>query len=208
MGKNYGINGHKQVLKNLNNVMKAVGQKYSIRVGIIGDKAYEKVPGTDLTNAQLGAIHEFGATIEVTPKMRAYLHHKGIHLKKDTTHITIPTRSFLRATLMNPKIKSLLLQSAGLADDKKGNELDVEVFLYKLAKGDTVVMETIADIIAGQAVEFIETAISEGGYPEKWAPITKYSMEHRVNANNGEPPLNDTGRLYDSITAEVKKLNG
>lgn len=39
--------------------------------------------------------HELGAKIKVTPKMRAYLHSIGIHLKPSTTHITIPKRAFL-----------------------------------------------------------------------------------------------------------------
>ena len=50
---------------------------------------------------QIAAVHEFGCTIEVTPKMRAYLHYQGIHLKKETTHIYIPARPFLRPVLKN-----------------------------------------------------------------------------------------------------------
>ena len=47
--------------------------------------------------AWLAGIHEYGCRIEVTPKMRAWLHHNGLHLKKSTTHIVIPERSFLRS---------------------------------------------------------------------------------------------------------------
>lgn len=45
----------------------------------------------------LAAIHEYGCTIPVTPKMRAFLHSIGVHLKPTTTQIVIPERSFLRA---------------------------------------------------------------------------------------------------------------
>ena len=45
----------------------------------------------------LAGIHEYGCTISVTPKMRAYLHKIGVHLKQVTTQIVIPERSFLRA---------------------------------------------------------------------------------------------------------------
>lgn len=48
-------------------------------------------------NAWLASIHEYGCTIPVTKKMRAYLHRIGVHLKKSTTKIVIPERSFLRA---------------------------------------------------------------------------------------------------------------
>lgn len=44
----------------------------------------------------LAGIHEFGCNIEITPKMRAYLRGRGLYLKKTTTHIHIPERSFLR----------------------------------------------------------------------------------------------------------------
>lgn len=47
-------------------------------------------------HAWLAGIHEYGVDIEVTPKMRAYLHGQGLHLKKTTTHIKIPERAFLR----------------------------------------------------------------------------------------------------------------
>lgn len=48
-------------------------------------------------HAWLAGIHEYGCDIQVTPKMRAWLHYQGVHLKKETTHIVIPERSFLRA---------------------------------------------------------------------------------------------------------------
>ena len=47
-------------------------------------------------NAWLASIHEYGCVIPVTPKMRAYLHSQGLHLKKSTTQIVIPERAFLR----------------------------------------------------------------------------------------------------------------
>lgn len=46
--------------------------------------------------AMIAGVHEFGARIQVTDKMRRYLASQGLHLKKSTTHIVIPERSFLR----------------------------------------------------------------------------------------------------------------
>jgi len=40
------------------------------------------------------AIHEFGGTITVTPRMRAFLHRKGVHLRKSTTKIRMPMRKW------------------------------------------------------------------------------------------------------------------
>lgn len=48
-------------------------------------------------NQWLASIHEYGCTIPVTDKMRAYLHRIGVHLKPTTSEIVIPERSFLRA---------------------------------------------------------------------------------------------------------------
>ena len=44
----------------------------------------------------IATINEFGAEIKVTEKMRAYLRYSGLFLKKETTHITVPERSFIR----------------------------------------------------------------------------------------------------------------
>lgn len=48
-------------------------------------------------SAWLASIHEYGCDIPVTKKMRKYLASQGLYLSKDTTHIHIPERSFLRS---------------------------------------------------------------------------------------------------------------
>lgn len=48
-----------------------------------------------LTLDKLLAIHENGALIKVTPRMRAYLHSIGMHLSKNTQIIRIPPRPVL-----------------------------------------------------------------------------------------------------------------
>jgi hypothetical protein len=47
-------------------------------------------------SAWLASIHEYGCDIPVTDKMRKFLTSQGLYLKKETTHIHIPERSFLR----------------------------------------------------------------------------------------------------------------
>lgn len=56
--------------------------------------------------ANIAAVHEFGCTIQVTPKMRAYLHYQGIHLKASTQYIHIPARPFLRPVLLGEEFKA------------------------------------------------------------------------------------------------------
>ena len=57
----------------------------NITVGVKGEQAW------------LASIHEYGCKIRITPKMRAWLHKNGLHVKDSTTEITIPERSFLRS---------------------------------------------------------------------------------------------------------------
>lgn len=55
-----------------------------------------KIGALNGSHAWLAGIHEYGCTIPVTEKMRAYLHREGLHLKDSTTVIKIPERAFLR----------------------------------------------------------------------------------------------------------------
>jgi len=47
------------------------------------------------SNLKYSRIHQFGGKIKVTPKMRAFLHYQGIHLRKTTDFINIPARPYL-----------------------------------------------------------------------------------------------------------------
>lgn len=60
--------------------------------------------------ANIAAVHEFGCTIKVTPKMRAYLHYQGIHLKASTQYITVPPRPYLRPTLNDPEFREKIAE--------------------------------------------------------------------------------------------------
>lgn len=54
---------------------------------------------SDLTLNQLHLIHENGAVIKVTDKMRKFLHYIGLHLKASTKIIRIPPRPVMRKAL-------------------------------------------------------------------------------------------------------------
>lgn len=82
-------------LRNSIGVIQKAGETF------IGVSRAAKTPdGESLVN--IAEVHEFGAgpyVITVTEKMRRYLARIGIHLKKETTYITIkiPARSFIRS---------------------------------------------------------------------------------------------------------------
>lgn len=64
-------------------------------------------------HAPYAAIHEFGGTINVTPRMRAFLHYKGVHLKKSTTQIIIPMKKWFEPVVdkERPQFISLMEKS-------------------------------------------------------------------------------------------------
>ncbi len=80
-------------IKSKNNIPKAIATSHKfdgrrIRVGYFGEGFSQ----------MLAHIHEFGCDIPVTEKMRGFFRFQfGISLKKTTTVIRIPERSFIRA---------------------------------------------------------------------------------------------------------------
>jgi hypothetical protein len=77
--KYYGVLSGAAILK-INHVVSKDGLE--VRIGPPGGKIGKYI-----------AVQEHGATIQVTKKMRGFLHYKDIHLKKSTTRITIPKRA-------------------------------------------------------------------------------------------------------------------
>ena len=186
-------------IKALKNLMKDLDQKVSIKVGIIGDQAREKHKDSDITNAQLGAIHEFGADIQVTDKMRGYFWHKwGIHLTKKIIHI--PARSFLRDTLLSPEGKKELIELSELDEDR---ELNKELVKYKMML-DSNFFLALCEKIGMTAAEMVQTAFFVGGRPNKWQKITEFTKANRIN-DPESPPLTDSGQLRNSISYQIKE---
>ena len=62
-------------------------KRKKIKIGVLGN---------DSELQMIAAVHEYGADIPVTPKMRAWFAGNGYPLKSSTTVIKIPERSFLR----------------------------------------------------------------------------------------------------------------
>jgi len=71
-------------------------------------------------SAWLASIHEYGCNIPVTEKMRKYLASQGLHLKKSTTTIKIPERSFLRSGYDDNRDAVMKKASLMLADVVSG----------------------------------------------------------------------------------------
>lgn len=74
------------------------GRGWTYRIGFDPAVHPNGVPMEVISRAQ-----EYGSRIAVTPKMRAYLHYRGLHLKADTRFIIIPPRPHFGPTFRRLK---------------------------------------------------------------------------------------------------------
>lgn len=129
----------------------------------------------------LAAIHEYGCKIKVTPRMRAYFHSIGVHLKKSTTEIVIPERSFLRAGYDQNRDDVLKTADKVLGDVLIGTMSEEQYF--------ELVGMTLRDAIKEYAVDLKSP-------PKKPWPT-------RDGAKNN--PLIETGDMVNGIEYEVER---
>jgi phage gpG-like protein len=144
----------KGLLKNLKEV-----SVREIRVGVLGSNAQEQVTD-EITMAGLAAVHEFGTD-------RA----------GRNRNVTIPERSFIRATWDDKKI----MRKAA----KKGREV------YKRFASPAQITDGIGALAASAVKQKIQSNI-----PPALKPAT-------VRAKGSSVALVDTGRLINSIDFEV-----
>lgn len=127
-------------------------------------------------------VHEYGCDIPVTDKMRGFfLYHFGVPLKKSTTVIKIPERSFIRSGF----------------DKNYEKFADYEDLLMKVIDGQIKAKE-FYEIIGQASAQTIQNyLISEVNSPPN-SPLTI--------ANKGKSnPLVDTGRLANAISYEIRR---
>lgn len=143
----------------------------AVNVGILGGGE----------QAWLAAIHEYGCKITVTPRMRAYLHKMGLHLKSTTTTITIPERSFLRSGF-DENHKKVLKDSEPMVSAMLGGKMTVQA-------GAGAIGQQLATAIKNYAIALSSPA----NHP--------YTVDQKGSSN----PLVDTGDMIGAITFEVVK---
>lgn len=130
--------------------------------------------------AMIAHVHEYGVDIVVTERMRAYLHHIGIHLRKDTTHIRIPERSFIRSGWDNHE-DEIMDEIESFVGDLLERGVDARTFL---------------DMIGTKIEGKLKYQLQEVSDP----PLSSVTIENKGSSN----PLIDTGSLLDSITHRMK----
>ena len=162
------------MIKDKNNIprlIKNLGKGGTVKIGYMGEGE----------TAMIAAVHEFGVVINVTDKMRNFLHTKGIHLKPSTTQITIPERSFLRAGWDENEDQVL-----------KRLDTFLDEALTKNVRIDKV-LEAMGIEAKGKIQKYAKSLSSPANSPAT------------VASKGSSNPLVDTGNLIQSIDYTVDK---
>lgn len=146
--------------------------------GLNGKKVNVGVLGGE--HAWLAGIHEYGCKIRVTPKMRAYLRSRGLHLKESTTEITIPERSFLRAGF-DKHHTGVMKRAERTLPDVLSGALSAEQYC-----------EAVGLLLASRIKDYARDLDKPANHP--------FTAEQKGSDN----PLEDTGSMIESISFEVK----
>jgi phage gpG-like protein len=123
-------------------------------------------------------VNEYGMDIDVTDKMRKYLHSVGLHLKADTKKIHIPERSFFNSTLEDKK-------AVGRAIDRITPAISGDI-TGKMA------LDRMGETLASEMGDKIKSNIAPSNHP------------FTVSRKKSRKTLADTGDLARAITHEVK----
>ena len=143
-----------------------------IIVGIFGEE------GTDILI--IASVNEFGTTITVTPKMRAFLHGQGLHLRNSTTSINIPERSYIRSGYDNRKDSIIAFAQNRL----------IELYNFRITAEQY--LNGLGEYITGQIRDYMTSLTTPPNHP--------YTIQKKKSSN----PLIDTGRLRQSITYKIE----
>jgi hypothetical protein len=167
--------------KRINSEMKKLSGA-TLLIGVFSDD--EKTGEDNFGIVELATVHEFGIRIAVTEKMRNYLAALGYPLKSSTTEIEIPERSFIRRT----------------ADEQERKIVkQAKTLLSRVAVGD-IPASLAMDKLGNSVVSMVQKTIGDIESP----PLTQMTIDLRDGDGGSASPLQDTGRLWQSIEYEVR----
>lgn len=165
--------GYTAIIKGL----EKLGGQY-VEAGVFANAGTEKDGRTKV--ADVAIWNEYGVDIQVTPKMRGYLHVLGIHLSPNKTTIRIPARPFMKQAADNNANawEQLIEELAGRVIDGMNPQQALEL-LGNQVKGD------------------IKEIFTKGDF----APNSPATIARKKSSR----PLIDTGRLRNSVDFRIKK---
>lgn len=169
-------------------IAKMLSKKYTVKIGLLADKGGSDPVSDNLDLAGLGAVQEYGAEIPVTDKLRNFFRYKfGVNLKKTTTHIKIPARSWLYEPIKDEGFKKYIYEYVG--EQKLFEEY-----------ADEETMRKLADIIGNSGVLQIQKAFDNGGVHGEWKPNSQITIDTKGSSK----PLIADGDLRGHVTFEVE----
>ena len=176
-----------EVLKGrMKKIAKELAKYYTVKVGILAKNNYQVSENMDL--AGIGAVQEYGAKIKVTDKMRNFFRYQfGVNLKKDTTEIEIPARSWLLEPIKDKEFKNLVYEYFG--DETFWEEY-----------GDKKEAKDLANMIGNIALFQIQKAFSNGGINGEWKPNSPITITQKGSSM----PLINNGNLRGQVAFEVE----
>lgn len=178
---------NKILVGKMKQIAKMLGKHYSVKIGILAKNNEQVSDNLDL--AGLGAVQEYGAKIRVTDKMRSFFRYKfGVNLKKSTTEIEIPARSWLYEPIKNPEFRKMIYEQVE----------DVELW-KELADKD--IMKQLANIIGEAGLLQIHKAFEQGGINGEWPPNSSLTIAQK---GSSMPLIGVNGRLRYQIAFEVE----
>lgn len=195
-------------LTELNKLMRSLKKDVRVRVGILGSKAKAEHGDSHITNAKLGAVHEFGADITIPEhNISVYrsinsdgdFRYGGQFRKKNLKstnwqedyhigehNITIPARSFLRQPL-EEKLSEEVVRAKKEAWNSFFQKNKPEVFF---------------NYLGAYAVRIIHNAFQTQGNGQ-WKSLTAATKRAKANKNLSPNILTATGQLQNSISMKV-----
>lgn len=166
-------------------------KNFKVKAGILEGATYDG----GLPVAAVASWNEYGVSIPVSDRMRGYLGANGLHLRKTTTHINIPSRPFMR---------NAVNQHSGEWKSEAVGALGAVIRGEETKEGAG---NTIGTLMQAGIQESIDSNIQPPNHPFTMSP-----KEARVVDEKGTPILKEsgtkqtlisTGHLFDSVSFEV-----
>ena len=182
MGVTVSIEGGDKYKKFLAKMAEIAG---GVKAGILEDATNANKPG-GAGIAAYAVWNEFGVpSIPVPEKMRAYMHYQGVHLKKDTTSISIPARPFMR-TVAKEKPKTWV---SAMVAHIRGHATDPARWKDALGVAGSMMKKDIQD------------SIQNGN----WTPNAPLTVKWKAERGKSQPdkPLFDTGDMFHAVAFKV-----
>ncbi len=200
----------------LKSLIKEMSKNYSVKVGLLAEQGGSEEVSENLDLAGLGAVQEFGATINHAGGQPYFINEFGMvtFLKKDSFYgqaqirrdivtkpheIKIPARSWLQMPLERSQdLRAKIKEKTDLTkQDRELLELTIQEY------GDGGLLKDLAFAVGESALEQIQEAFKSEGFGE-WTENSPAT----IKAKGSSSPLIDTGRLRKAITYKVEENNG